>query len=380
MLFSSLLISVARDSKKNAVPILIMSSFSVWKYRRIISKLVTNDRALSLDSLSRWAHQKIPLSVQHYLREKGLIRYLNDFGALSASIVLLSLNPSLLWRFLLMSRTKKTYRYGDSNQQVLEVYDWTADGNFDEVDHAGRVELQSTAENKPLHHHQPVVLFVHGGAWGSGLPWQYRLTAAGIGHILNAGAVIVIGYPVYPATGILDQRDCVLAALDYIHAHEAEVVISPTRINRGPYVLVGHSSGANINALAIIQSAVQRQRKLVDVLIGLGGVYDIVEHYQWERNRGVHEISPMAAAAKGKQSFPLCSPTLLIREQTLGDQNKTSNSENYPYMVMIHGDSDTTVPFSSSKEFAEELSQIGVPVDLVSYPVRMLSIFVLFSC
>ena len=37
------------------------------------------------------------------------------------------------------------------------------------------------------------MIFVHGGAWGSGNKWEYRLIAKGIGEVINAKAIVILG-------------------------------------------------------------------------------------------------------------------------------------------------------------------------------------------
>ena len=52
-----------------------------------------------------------------------------------------------------------------------------------------------------------VLIFVHGGAWGSGMPWMYLLVAVGMSKCINASTAIIIEYPVYPDSFICDQAD-----------------------------------------------------------------------------------------------------------------------------------------------------------------------------
>ncbi len=48
--------------------------------------------------------------------------------------------------------------------------------------------------------------------------------------------------------------------------------------------------------------------------IGMAGVYDIAQHYEYESSRGVHEISTMKRVMGGAQGFQRFSPTVLLRE------------------------------------------------------------------
>lgn len=46
--------------------------------------------------------------------------------------------------------------------------------------------------------------------------------------------------------------------------------------------------------------------------IGISGVYDVAQHYSYEEQRGVHEISSMKRAMGGLQHFGALSPSVII--------------------------------------------------------------------
>ncbi len=138
-------------------------------------------------------------------------------------------------------------------------------------------------------------------------------------------------------------------------------------------MLVGHSSGANICALALLEFASAVTPKAVpkvDLFFGLAGVYDIDKHYLFEANRGVHLISPMAAAAGGvHHDFWRCSPTKLCQQILLTVSKGEETELLQPVLrhlstrcVLIHGTEDSTVPHTSSEEFAEALISLGCDV------------------
>lgn len=81
-----------------------------------------------------------------------------------------------------------------------------------------------------------------------------------------------------------------------------------------PLLLSGHSSGAHISMLYLLEALNESKPVLVDGFIALSGVFDIGKHYLWESARGAHEVSPMKAAALGEQSFAHVSPTCLLRD------------------------------------------------------------------
>lgn len=206
-----------------------------------------------------------------------------------------------------------------------------------------------------------VLVFVHGGAWGSGLPWMYRLVALGISKCINASTAILIEYPVFPDSFILDQADCVYRACKYIKANTMELGIEDG--GEVCYYLMGHSSGANICALAALQAATNCH-KLAHNLVGFNGVYDIAKHFLFEKERGVEEISPMQPAAKGASNWDKCSPSLLLDSTPAG-----FITAYWPKTLLVHGLKDTTVPDTSTRELARVLRYKGASVEGV-YPTK----------
>lgn len=69
--------------------------------------------------------------------------------------------------------------------------------------------------------------------------------------------------------------------------------------------------------------------------IGISGVYDIAQHYQYEYNRGVHEISTMKRAMGGPTHFGAFSPSVLLGA-TLDAAAAGASSSN---VVVVNGGS-----------------------------------------
>jgi fermentation-respiration switch protein FrsA (DUF1100 family) len=102
---------------------------------------------------------------------------------------------------------------------------------------------------------------------------------------------------------------------------------------------------------------VKNGERLVDSFIGLSGVYDIEKHYHFEESRGAHEVSPMSVAAISPDRYWEASPSLLIPK---ADREEIRSY--WPRTLLHHGLADTTVPYSSSQELAEQLLHQGVVV------------------
>jgi hypothetical protein len=383
------------------------------------------------DCITSYLHTIIPVGYQIRFREVGGISFLMDTSALLMGVQLCSRYPLLLLDMYHVSNQISTYQYGETSNHYIEMFPTaTLQSSVDAVE-----ELKEPSQKKELIEPRSMgetLVFVHGGAWGCGRTWQYRLIANGIACAMGVKSVVVIGYPTYPAATIAQQRDCVSAALRFIQ-QTASVKRRLFEINMGTYsckcddleaavhtaevsvILCGHSSGANICALSLLKEHFEEQPVLsvsasltctptissgngtgagtctmlpvpllprpllphVSLFLGLCGVYNIEKHYLFERNRGVHLVSPMTAAAGGREQLSTFSPTLLARAlaqewlssssssssvcrlkraDVVGNEVNTSPAEIaafFPFTVLIHGENDSTVPRESSEEFAD---------------------------
>ena len=295
--------------------------------QQLLRPLIHNLKSSPEDAYTRSIHEILPHTFQTSLRD-GWFRSIMDMGATLLGTSLAVQQPRLLHKFLLLGTKRRLLRYGKTENHKLHIFPCCDCG--------------------------PVVVFVHGGAWGSGKPWMYRLVAHSIGEIIGACAVVLIEYPVYPDATILNQRDSVREALRFIRQHQRDLFNSQGNTS---LVISGHSSGANICALALLEHAAEGSSfPLVDLFIGLSGVYCVKTHYLFEKSRGVHLISPMGAAADGIPST--ASPTLLIEHGGLREKAAL----NFPATLLLHGSDDVTVPVTSSADFANALRRCGIYV------------------
>lgn len=331
---------------------------------------------VSLDSYTRSMHKNISRSLQENFRDRGHFKAVSDHLVTLAAAVMVP----YYGRFIQLGQQQRTFQYGKTSQHSIHV-----------------INLRTSKEAKTdVGSEDRVVLFVHGGAWGSGKPWMYRLSAAGLAKCIDAKVVILIEYKVYPHNHILEQRDDILNAINFIRSSSQW---KPDWLKRGGrnirLVLSGHSSGANISALALFK-AIEDGYLLVDQFIGLSGVFHLYKHYLWEKARGVHLISPMRGAAELAGGFDLCSPTKVLqieyenadvvvsagihddiddrddRTETTSGGGRISYARRQlnllPEIFLLHGIDDRTVPCSSSSEFADELALKGVPVHKAFIP------------
>lgn len=190
----------------------------------------------------------------------------------------------------------------------------------------------------------PVVLLVPGGAWRSadpsGLrPLAARLAAAGVPAVTATYRVGRDGsrFPV-------PVEDIACAA--GFAAREAGA----------PVVLLGHSSGAQLAAVAALTSADPAGRcrypaARVLGLVGLAGPYDL------------RAFADVAAPLFGR---PLqAAPSLWAAADPV---RLAAGAPPYLHVLLLHGEQDSLVPPEQSRLFARALAGAGVPVRLEMVP------------
>ena len=147
----------------------------------------------------------------------------------------------------------------------------------------------------------PVIIFFHGGAWGSGHRRMYSLLGK---RLREEGFVVVVaGYATYPCTDVELQIESVHQVIQWTGKN-----ISKYGGDAEAIFLSGHSSGAHICAMHLLRGSPTQTEQNNDSdsnstvelmgFIGLSGVYDIREHYVFEQGRNVHELSPMKPACR----------------------------------------------------------------------------------
>jgi acetyl esterase/lipase len=105
--------------------------------------------------------------------------------------------PGLALRFLKLRRRTETFEYGPHPSHKLEIVSAVTDSSS-----ASSSISSSSSSSTPV---QPArtLVFVHGGAWGSGKPWMYRLLAD---RLTTVGyTVVLVGYRTWPDGTTDDQ-------------------------------------------------------------------------------------------------------------------------------------------------------------------------------
>jgi acetyl esterase/lipase len=193
----------------------------------------------------------------------------------------------------------------------------------------------------------PVVVMIPGGGWRSADPSGLEPLAAALARqgvmampvvIRTAGDGVVYPVPV----------EDVLCALADGAATARAAGIRPTTL-----VLLGHSSGAHLTAVATLapDSVTPRcEDPLVepDALVGLAGPYDIRDFSDGAAN--------LFAADADDATWDAANPVLLAGRRPEGP------------VLLLHGDADELVPAQFSTDFAAALRSGGHPVTLSVLP------------
>jgi len=277
--------------------------------------------------------------ILNHLRDSGLGRFVADSLVLFGIPSIAKNNMPSIQTFFKLTKMKINLRYGTHPSQSVDLF----------------------VPKNP----KGLVFFVHGGAWGSGMPWMYRLVAD---PLLNLDlAVAIVGYRTYPDGSVQDQVDDLEAALRTISIkfpHLTQGTSDETGSEWQGISLIGHSSGAHISMLMITLRLVNSVTKQIesnsthfDKVISLSGVFSISDHYQYESGRGVAELSPMKpACGTTLDNFNFYSPSLRLSSVP----RNSFEHINIPKLFLLHGVDDDTVPFTSSRKAAKLMKAWGL--------------------
>jgi prenylcysteine alpha-carboxyl methylesterase len=208
---------------------------------------------------------------------------------------------------------------------------------------------------------RPVVVYITGGAWIIG----YKAWAAPLGEYLSKHNVILVSvdYRNFPQGTLKDMQVDVEAAIDWVWNN-----IDRFGGDRSQIFLVGQSAGAQILSTVILKRAsnlptdrfnttmpVQSIKKF----IGVSGPYDIVALAPLMNKRGLYHS--MLRVIMDNDLFS-ASPQRVLTGMT------RAAIDRLPPVLLLHGTSDNTVPYSSSVDFFEIMKKFEIKVELELWP------------
>lgn len=299
----------------------------------------------------------------HTTRSKveGITKYAKILGSEVAGIV--SMVPYACKSWWLYShgaekrvQVKKNCRYGGRRRNVVDVYMPPVDD----------------LEKDPN-----VLLFVHGGVWASGSKMHYAPMAT---RLAEEGIVTcVMEYSLYPSCCTDVMVGEVSQALDWVMDEYG--MVEGGRKKR--VFLVGHSAGAHLCAMSLLERS-KSIKHMPDCFIGMAGVYDIAEHYEYERSREVHHLSTMKRAVGGEEKFHMNSPTVVLKH-SLQSKNiprprkMTLHGEKIPVRVGLVDKSDMMM-HEEHKHRGDTADHHKLPVLKSEHVERIPKTYLMASC
>lgn len=206
----------------------------------------------------------------------------------------------------------------------------------------------------------PVLVFIHGGGWSK---YHKELFAPVAMRLVPEDMVVVIpDHTLYPDASCEQMvREVAAAAcwaLESIDSYGGD----PGRV-----VVAGHSSGAHLAGLALMDSrflsVYGHSSSEVRGFIGVSGGYDLEAQYAFEQMKdsaaqGATELMrTMVGLTGGQAGFAQASPIAHVRA-------------GLPPTLLIHGDADETVHVSQTVNLHASLQEAGAESTLRIYPGR----------
>ncbi|MFF8596908.1 alpha/beta fold hydrolase [Streptomyces sp. NPDC015220] len=213
----------------------------------------------------------------------------------------------------------------------------------------------------------PVVVFVHGGAWRTGLrddlgPRFRHWTPGPFARLARAGFAVVCpdyrlsGEAAHPA-----QLDDLRSALDWLHGRAAEL-----GLDTGRTVLWGESAGGHLAALAALTAPATAGRPDTATVRGCAVWYaptDLTRIFADHPRGGGDPADPTTFEALLLGAAPADAPGRARDASPVAHVTAQA-----PPFLVLHGTEDSVVPFAQSERLAAALGRAGAPVDFRPVP------------
>lgn len=219
-----------------------------------------------------------------------------------------------------------------------------------EYTRVGDISLRLDAHIPPGNGPFPAAILVHGGAWvrgdrtynvmplfkpleQAGFAWfsiSYRLTT----DLLTFGVAV----------------DDVSQAVRFVRKHAAEYHVDPNRI-----ALIGESAGAQLASMAALEGDYETKPNALVSLYGPSNLVSLAETSPLVPDGIRHAVQGTPFASMIKARLSQLSPLQHL-------------SKNMPPTLLIHGTSDTVVPYEQSKILLDKAQSLGADIQLYTVP------------
>ncbi|XP_046360628.1 isoprenylcysteine alpha-carbonyl methylesterase ICME-like [Haliotis rufescens] len=199
---------------------------------------------------------------------------------------------------------------------------------------------------------RPVVIFVFGGAWGSGDKSRYGLLCMQIASKLGV-IVCCLNYSLYPQGYVDDMVQDVVDGINWVHEN-----IHTYGGNKDQIMLIGHSSGAHLSSMAILE-LLHDERIQIQPFKGRQLQFDD-QHYTGSNNNSNGEEQEGQEGSSGSsESFALLSDN--------GDQhtNDINNSATSTFEVLNgqQAGKESTMASSESRPSDDSMDVMASPTE-----------------
>ena len=209
------------------------------------------------------------------------------------------------------------------------------------------LDLYPAATTAKKHGSRPVLMLVHGGGWGGGnrealAPHARYFAALGWDCVNISYRLTSI-----PGVTLMNSQEDVRAAFDWVRHQSAARKWDTSRI-----VALGESAGGQLAcALGLLPPEPQRWRAHSLVLVN--PVLDLTA-LSWALNQpGLREAGPFNDTTASQHPARAVSPLFHLRADC-------------PPILLIHGRSDSVVPFAQAEAFATRAASVRAKVELVA--------------
>ena len=207
-------------------------------------------------------------------------------------------------------------------------------------------------KNHSATNRSPAIVFFFGGGWTSGSPQQFEKQCqyfASRGMVaITADYRVASRHQVKPAQCVEDAR----SAIRWVRQNAAKLGVDPNRI-----VAAGGSAGGHLAGLIAVapDAACAGEDSSISSIPNAAILFN-----------PALVLAPLDGQDFGKAGARLNSLRLGTEPEKISPAHQVRAGA--PPILIFHGEADTTVPFPTSKEFAQKMKAAGNRCELVGFP------------
>ncbi len=220
---------------------------------------------------------------------------------------------------------------------------------------------------KTLKGEYPVMIYTHGGGWAAGSKskaWSAKIGQVNQGLVKQGFCVVAVQYRLWKSGGATAMRDCVIDAKDAIRflAKNRKTL----HVNTDQVFTFGDSAGGQIAQILLLSSPESLpgdealKGSTYQVVAGLSwygpcdfektGLFNHDDRKNFRDRFGARILYPDTKPEDKLAMYREMSPINYLKKES-------------PPLLMIQGDSDTTIPVKHAYYMKKRAKELGAPVD-----------------